>query len=66
MKMETLQKRLNKLCLGLEDIHHDESKDEVLNSPQHILGKRKRNLEDNLASILEEQSKLESDLERLR
>ena len=66
MKMETLQKRLNKLCLGLEDIHNDESKDEVLNSPQHILGKRKRNLEDNLASILEEQSKLESDLERLR
>ena len=46
MKMETLQKRLNKLCLGLEDIHNDESKDEVLNSPQHILGKRKRNLED--------------------
>ncbi len=66
MKMETLQKRLNKLCLGLEDIHKDESKDEVLNSPQHILGKRKRNLEDNLASMLEEQSKLESDLERLR
>ncbi len=66
IKIQTLQKKLNRLCLGLDSRpDKDESKIEQQVSGK-LLGKRRRELENSLVKIQEEESDLIRRLTDLR